>query len=352
LERETGFEPATSSLGRTLSGFKSKGQQNHLGENITSKSNNTAISLESVAKGYLLNCRCENKSPKTLHKYEEIIAHFIWLARRSGFPNQIDKITVNEVREFLYYLASEKNRWDSDNHAARKMVSSATVGTYYRALRTFFNWLYREEIITDNPFSNLRPPKVMRKIVQALTSDEVARLLDTASGKTAFDFRNRAILSVFLDSGLRVGELANLRIEDVDKETGSILVRNGKGGKQRVVRIGNTAQKILWKYLAIYRHSDSNFLFVNRLREPLDIPGFKILVRRLGIKAGVKVHPHQLRHTFAINFLRAGGDVFSLQYLLGHSTLAMTQRYLQSLNVDDAMKAHKRFSPLDNLREN
>jgi integrase/recombinase XerD len=114
---------------------------------------------------------------KTLHKYEQVIEHFIWLGKRSKFPNQIDKITVNEVREFLYYLASEKNRWGSDNQAARKMVSSATVGTYYRALRTFFNWLYREEIITDNPFSKLKPPEVMRKIVQALTSDEAARLL-------------------------------------------------------------------------------------------------------------------------------------------------------------------------------
>ena len=77
--------------------------------------------------------------------------------------------------------------------------------------------------------------------------------------------------------------------------------------------------------------------------------GVKILIKRLGDKAKVKVRPHKLRHTFAISFLRAGGDVFSLQYLLGHSTLSMTQRYLQSLNANDAANAHKKFSPLDNL---
>ena len=91
-------------------------------------------------------------------------------------------------------------------------------------------------------------------------------------------------------------------------------------------------------------------LFLNRSGEPLDSTGTKLMIRRLGKKARVHgVHVHRLRHTFAISFLRAGGDVFSLQYLLGHTTLQMTQRYLQSLNADDAMNAHRKFSPLDNM---
>ena len=132
-------------------------------------------------------------------------------------------------------------------------------------------------------------------------------------------------------------------------DDGSILVRHGKGNKQRLVRIGSKAQKALWKYVTLYRKSTSNRLFINRNGEPLNLIGVQILIKRLGDKANVKVHPHQLRHTFAISFLRAGGDVFSLQYLLGHSTLQMTQRYLQSLNANDAANAHKKFSPLDNL---
>jgi len=107
------------------------------------------------------------------------------------------------------------------------------------------------------------------------------------------------------------------------------------------------AQKALWKYLTLYRKGNSNGLFINRSGATLDAVGIKILIKRLGDKAKVHVHPHKLRHTFAISFLRAGGDVFSLQYLLGHSTLAMTQRYLQSLNANDAANAHKKFSPLD-----
>jgi len=162
------------------------------------------------------------------------------------------------------------------------------------------------------------------------------------------DIINKAILSVLLDCGLRVSELAALTTDDVNMNDGSIVVKHGKGGKQRIVHIGTKAQKAR-KYLAVYRKSESKSLFINKVGEPLDVVGVKILVKRLGERAKVSVSPHKLRHTFAISFLRAGGDVFSLQYLLGHSTLQMTQRYVQSLNADDAIKAHRKFSPLDNL---
>ena len=229
-------------------------------------------------------------------------------------------------------------------------MSSTTVHDYFRAIRTFFNWLVKEGLITDNPITRIKAPKTKKKVIQALTPKEIERLMDSCSGNDVLEVRNKAILSIFLDTGLRVAELADLKISDVDVNTGSILVRHGKGGKQRVVRIGNRAQKALWKYVTIYRKGDSDRLLIGRCYEPLSLRGVKMIVRRLGEKSGVKVHPHQLRHTFAISFLRAGGDVFSLQYLLGHSTLDMTQRYLQSLNADDAAKAHKMFSPLDNLK--
>jgi site-specific recombinase XerD len=210
--------------------------------------------------------------------------------------------------------------------------------------------LEKEELIKDNPFAKLNPPKIENKVIQALTPAEIDRLFNACSGKSPIDIRNKAILSMFLDTGLRVSELASLNIDDMDMNTGSIVVRHGKGGKQRVVHIGSKAQKALWKYITIYRRSESKSLFINRSGEPLEVIGIKILIKRLGISARVKVSPHKLRHTFAISYLRAGGDVFSLQYLLGHSTLQMTQRYLQSLNADDAINAHRKFSPLDNMK--
>jgi len=217
-------------------------------------------------------------------------------------------------------------------------------------LNTFFGWLKAEELIAENPVARLKTPKIEHKVVQALTHNEIKRLLDTYSSKSMPDVRNKAILSILLDTGLRVSELANLMIEDVDLNTRVVLVRHGKGGKQRIVRIGSKAQRALWRYITIYRRGDSDALFLTSSGEPLDVIGVKIMIRRLSKKAGVKVYAHKLRHTFAINYLRNGGDVFTLQHLLGHSTLQMTQRYLQSLNSDDATNAHRKFSPLDNMK--
>lgn len=304
--------------------------------------------IESLSRGYILNCRCEGKSFKTLQTYELVLKNFIWYCNQNDFPT-VQKLTPMHIRHFLWYLASETNRWGSDNPRTKIPASQTTVRDYYRTLKTFFNWLEREQLIYDNPFNHIKSPKPEEKVIEALTPFEINRLFSECSGKTTLDVRNKAILSLFLDTGLRVSELANLTIDDIDMETGAILVRHGKGKKQRVVHIGSRAQKALWKYITIFRKTESNRLFINRMGEPFDTVGVKIFIKRLGKRADVKVHPHKLRHTFAISFLRAGGDVFSLQYLLGHTTLQMTQRYLQSLNADDAINAHRKFSPLDNL---
>jgi len=317
-------------------------------DNLLLESLISTTSLESLAKGYILNCKTENKSPKTISGYEMVLRNFAWYCKENNFP-QVQKLTAVHIRYFLWYLGSESHRWKSTSPTAKRTASQTTVNGYFRALRTFFNWLEREELIIENPFRNLKTPKVDRKIIQALTPNEIERLFKLCSGKSALDVRNRAILSVFLDTGLRISELTNLTIDDVNMDDGSILVKRGKGGKQRIVRIGSKAQKVLWKYITLYRKGNSNSLFLNRSGEPLDVIGIKILIKRLGDKVKVKVHPHKLRHTFAISFLRAGGDVFSLQYLLGHSTLQMTQRYLQSLDANDAANAHRKYSPLDNL---
>ncbi|MDO9333611.1 MAG: tyrosine-type recombinase/integrase [Dehalococcoidales bacterium] len=308
----------------------------------------STTSLESLAKGYILNCKIEGKSSNTIAGYEILLRNFIWYCHQNEFP-QIQRLTAVHIRHFFWYLSSETHRWNSTSPAAKRPASPTTVNGYFRALHTFFNWLEQEELIPENPFRNLKTPRPDHKVIRALTTSDLEKLFKLCAGKSALEVRNKAILSVFLDTGLRVSELTNLLIDDVNMDDGSILVRHGKGNKQRLVRIGSKAQKALWKYVTLYRKSTSNRLFINRNGEPLNLIGVQILIKRLGDKANVKVHPHQLRHTFAISFLRAGGDVFSLQYLLGHSTLQMTQRYLQSLNANDAANAHKKFSPLDNL---
>ena len=238
----------------------------------------STTSLESLAKGYILNCKTEGKSPKTISGYEMALRNLIWYCKEQGFP-EVQKLTAVHIRHFLWYLASESHRWNSTSPAAKRQASSTTVNCYFRALRTFFNWLEREELIIENPFKNLKPPKIDKIMVQALSPAEIDRLFKVCSSKSALDVRNTAILSIFLDTGLRVSELTNLTIDDVNMDDGSLLIRHGKGGKQRIVRIGTKAQKALWKYITLYRNKDSNRLFINRTGEALGLLGIKILIK-------------------------------------------------------------------------
>ena len=303
------------------------------------------ISLESVIRDYILNCTVEGKSPKTISDYQSVLRNFLWYCRNNKFP-ELSEITTTHIRQFLFYLRSETNRWGMNSPGVRKPASQTTANDYYRALHSFFNWLVREELISENPFINLKAPKVEKKVIQALTESEIESLLSLCSKKTALDIRNKAILSVLFDCGLRVSELASITIRDIDWESRSILIRKGKGGKQRMVSMGSRTYKALWKYVNSYRNGESDRVFINRNGEQLDTVGIQILIKRLGQKAKIRVSPHKLRHTFAITYLRNGGDVFTLQYLLGHSTLQMTQRYLQSLNAADAANAHRKYSPM------
>ena len=307
-----------------------------------------AVSLESLVRDYILNCTVEGKSPKTIAIYEMVINNFIWYCRKNDFPEALE-LTAMHIRKFMFYLMSESNRWGNNSPAAKKPASKTTANDYFRALRCFFNWVTREGLLLENPLNNIKAPKADNKVIEPLSSSEVSSLLNQCSKNTVLDVRNRAIVSMFLDCGLRISELAGLTINDIDLEIGLITIRKGKGGKQRTVGMGLKALQSLRKYVIYYRNNESDKVFINRCGQPLEVRGIKILVKRLGQKVNIKVHPHKLRHTFAISYLRNGGDVFSLQYLLGHSNLQMTQRYLQSLNADDAANAHRKFSPLDNL---
>ncbi len=307
-------------------------------------------SLESLVKGYLLNCKCENKSATTIATYERCLGCFLWFCRVNDYPDQPQQISTLHVRAFLSYLG-EANRWGGKAISARAPARQSTINKFYRVLNTFFGWLKREELIPDNPVAHLKTPKIGERVVQALSPNEIDRLLSSCNRKTYLDCRNRAIVMMLLDSGMRVSELASLNLEDVDTTTGSIIIRRGKGGKERVVRIGSNAQKSLWRYLVLFRGDASGKLFLNRSGDALSVTGLKLMIRRLGAQSGVRgVHVHRLRHTFAISFLRAGGDIFSLKYLLGHTSLSMVSHYLASLSAEDASRAHKKFSPMDLFR--
>ncbi len=162
---------------------------------------------------------------------------------------------------------------------------------------------------------------------------------------------------MLLDTGLRISELANLQMNDLDLNEGIIKVKHAKGNKERLVPIGSVVQKLLWKYINHSRPqtltNNINNVFLNDFGLPLSKNGIQQLIRRYGKKAGligVRCSPHTFRHTFAKNYLLNGGDIFSLQKILGHSSSASVRNYLNLFSVD-VKNQHRRFSPVDNFVE-
>jgi len=188
-------------------------------------------------------------------------------------------------------------------------------------------------------------PPVGRQRLPFLTASQVKQLLDVC------DSRDRAMILLMVDSGLRRQEVCNLNKSDLDLETGGIHVRQGKGHKDRITAIGATTRRAILLYIRIIpNQADNAPLFQTQDGYRLTGDGIQSIFRRLSKVAGFKVSAHMLRRTFATLALKAGLDVVSLQSLLGHSSLETTRRYIQLLD-DDLLQAHHQYSPIDNLRK-
>jgi integrase/recombinase XerC len=293
-------------------------------------------SLVRHLQGFLLSCRVDGLSPMTLADYEYKIGAFVVFCSGIGV-NDPRRVTASEVRQFLLKL-QEKG-------------APASVSGYYKSVKRFFNWMVEEKVLKQSPMARIRPPRVPQKVVMPFTVEHVRRLLLLCDDGKFIGARNRAIILVFLDTGLRLSEMAGIQLPDVDFDRETVKVM-GKGAKERVVRIGKTAQKALLRYL-LMRQDDYPCLWVTEERGPLTHWGIAQVIEVLGKRAGigdVRCSPHTFRHTFATRALLNGAGEFEVQSLLGHSKLDMTRRYAASLRSEEAVVGHRRFSPVDNMK--
>jgi site-specific recombinase XerD len=320
--------------------------------------NSLGTSLVSLTKGFVLTQRTDCKSPRTIEYYEGSLKRFLWFVEQQKWPDDARLITQWSVREFLAYVSGETNRWGlhgNGSETSRHTATYSTVHHYYCVLKAFFNWCVREDYLTQSPLDKIKLANPKLNVIQPYTDTEIGKMLATCE----LDFRNnakfvgsrnKAIILMLFDSGLRVSELASIKLEDVDSERGWIKVK-GKGAKERVVRIGSTTQKALWRY-EVYRFKNNyNALWLTEEGRPFSVGGIQIMVKRLKTRAGVTSggNCHKFRHTFALAFLRKDRNPFNLQYLLGHSDLRMTRHYVSTLGAEDALKAHESASPADML---
>lgn len=285
---------------------------------------------------WLQHLHAKGCTAKTLSTYRQLVRPFVdYLCQCAA---DLDSVTPLHI---VNYLSRRRERG----------LSSHTVHTDWQKARAFWNWCLRMELTTNNPFAKVEPPKKEQVLKRALSPEEVDRILQACEGKEWLLLRDRALILLLLDTGLRIHEAHALRVGDVAQD---VLVIKGKGGKQRIVHLSAEVRLALRRYLKAYQtlrgvHLQADSPLWQGDRGALTLHGIKLAVRKAGKRAGMTLGSHQLRRTFATWSLRSGIDLEHLRLLMGHSDYKVLQQYL-ALVEQDLKRAHEQHSPLNLLQ--
>ena len=286
----------------------------------------------------------KNASLHTRRSYRSDLNNFVVFLKeheeRIWNSGAVDLNAVNPIviRDYLAYLHKKNAR----STIARKLA----------ALKSFFKFLVKEGLVNSHPAHPLSTPRKEQHIPTFLSVDEMFALIDQPESKSVLGCRDRAILELMYSSGLRVGEVVGLNIEDVDLDKSFVKVK-GKGNKERVVPVGSKADEAIRAYAGIRstlltarKENAPAALFLNNRGGRLTARSIGRMIDRYAARLSVfrPVHPHAIRHTFATHLLDAGADLRAIQELLGHSSLSTTQKYTHA-SVDRLMEVYDKAHP-------
>jgi integrase/recombinase XerC len=292
----------------------------------------------------------KNASPYTIRTYQAaLVGNSIRGSQKGFFPfllmkkiDTLDKVTKHTLREYIMWLMEQQ-------------VAKSSITCKLSAIRSFYVYLQKEELIRENPLEKLSSPKQDKKLPSYLTGDEINKFLLAPDISTPVGQRDRALLELLYASGLRVSELAHLTRSQIDMDTREIRVI-GKGSKERMVLMGKPAEEAIAFYLKESRHKllgkkKTDAVFINRYGQPLIERRIQKIVKKYAKKGGInkRVHPHTIRHTFATHLLDGGADLRVVQELLGHASLTTTQIYTH-VSQTQAKKVYMAAHPLAQKR--
>ncbi|MFP5181954.1 tyrosine recombinase XerC [Bacillus altitudinis] len=281
----------------------------------------------------------KNYSALTISGYTESIEEFVRFMNIQGIDG-FEEVSYQDTRIYL-------------TEAYEKGLTRRTISKKVSALRSFYKFLLREQLVKENPFLLVSLPKQDKRIPSFLYEEELKELFTVSDVNTPLGQRNQAILELLYATGMRVSELCSLKESDLDLSMDTVLV-HGKGSKQRYVPFGTYAHEALSTYLEDGRQklnvkgkdrADSH-VFLNQRGAPLTDRGVRFILTELMKKASgtLHIHPHMLRHTFATHLLNEGADLRSVQELLGHSNLSSTQVYTH-VSKDSLRKTYMSHHP-------
>jgi len=282
---------------------------------------------------FLLAKKVEGRSPRTLEWYQEALEAFERFCRGQGFVLDPTKVTPLHIRMWLAHIQDTG-------------VSKSTVNSRFRTLRAFFNWCVAEGIVDRSPMSNIRTPSVGSIVIPVFAPEHVKALLYLCPPNTWWGARDLAIILTLLHTGIRLSELTGLKLSDLNFTGDCIRVRD-KGDKERTIYLALEAQQAILRYLR-HRSDGAPYLWLSRQGTRLTSNAVQQLIRDLGRKAGLKgvrCSAHTFRHTFAVNFLKAGGSLRHLQEIMGHTSMKPLEAYLRTVSADDAIQVHRQIKP-------
>jgi integrase/recombinase XerC len=280
---------------------------------------------------------------KTNPSIEELLDSYVrYLVTEKNLSPYTLRNYRSDVRDFARFLEEEEDAGplEADRQSFRRYlgrakdlgIASASLTRRASTIRSFYSFLAREKVLETNPLAAVSAPKLDRRLPSILTKENLLAVIQSADDETPQGLRNRAILELMYAAGLRLSEVVGLDLKQVDLAERTLLVR-GKGNKERMVLIGEPAEKALRRYLAEARPQlegdGSSALFLNRDGGRLSGRSVQQIVRRHALRAGldVRVYPHLLRHSFATHLLDGGAELRVVQELLGHASASTTQIY-------------------------
>jgi len=274
-------------------------------------------------------------SSNTVNAYRtDLEKYFIFLKKKG--KKSLEEVTKEDIVDFLFSL--------------RETHAISSIARFFSSIRSFYRFLFREKILKTDPTQLIEYPKLEKKIPGVLNFWEVEKLLKTPSLRTPQGIRDRAILEVMYATGLRVSELARLKLKDVNMEIGFLRCQ-GKGSKERIIPLGRIAKKFLEKYIfdarpKLLKGKESEFLFLAQGGNPLSRQSIWKMIKKMVKRARIKkeVSPHTLRHSFATHLLERGADLRSVQEMLGHASITTTQIYTH-INRLRLKEIHRQFHP-------
>ncbi|MDU5145430.1 MAG: tyrosine-type recombinase/integrase [Paenibacillus dendritiformis] len=298
------------------------------------------LSFDDLLQSFILDCKAKNLSPLTLRFYQDSVRQMKEAFQEQQVPLDMYTISVRDIKNhFIAYLFDQGK---SDN----------TVNGRIKAVKQFMKYLYEEGWLNQNIAEELHVVKAEKLMLQTFTKEQVVALLEQPDRKTFTGYRDFTMMTVLLETGMRISELCHLKTSDIFFREKEIRITNGKGRRSRRVPFQQTCAKIIRRYLDIRGDLETDALFVNINNEPISTRALQDKMHAFGHAAnisGVRVSPHTFRHTMAKFYILNGGDPFTLRRILGHASLDMVDYYVE-LFSSDIKQQHKKYSPVENMK--